>query len=65
MHADPCSEGVSWQLLSGAMHSSGHKNFAGRRSLENLYGLDSFESAAPHRKGLRQDGSGFDKLRVI
>ena len=38
MHADPCSEGVSWQLLSGANHSSSHKNFAGLRSLENLYG---------------------------
>ena len=38
VNADPCSEGVSSQLLSGAMHSSGHKNFAGRRSLENLYG---------------------------
>ena len=37
MHADPCSEGVSWQLLSEAKHSSSHKNFAGRCSLENLY----------------------------
>ena len=34
MHADPWSEGVSWQLLSGAKHSSVHKNFANRRSLE-------------------------------
>ena len=25
--------------MSEAKHSSGHKNFAGRRSLENLYGL--------------------------
>ena len=39
MYADACTNRVSWQLLSGAKHSSSHKNFAGRRSLENLYGL--------------------------
>ena len=50
MHADPCSEGVRWQLLSEAKHSSGHKNFAGRGSLENLYGTDS--------DGIHQFGGG-------
>ena len=48
LHADPCSEGDSWQVLSGAKHSSGHKNFAGWRSLENLY--DNHTTKEGHRK---------------
>ena len=43
VHADPCNEGVRWQLLSEAKHSSSHKNFSGRRYLENLYGLTQLQ----------------------
>ena len=43
MHADPCSQGVSWPLSSGAKHTSCNKNFAGRWSLENLYGSEHWD----------------------
>ena len=36
--------GVSWQLLSEAKRSISRKNFAGRRSLENLYGVLPIEN---------------------
>ena len=51
--ADPCSEAVRWQLLSEAKHSSGHMNFAGRRSLENLYAINL--STMKHSEDRSQD----------
>ena len=40
IHVCRCMHSQSqMQLLSGAKHLSSHKNFAYRRSLENLYGL--------------------------
>ena len=60
MHADACTGQASWQLIECQLHSNGHKNFAGRRFLENLYATTRLEPrphpSHPINVGLFQDG---------
>ena len=46
MHRHACMHtSIPVRQLIVTCHSSGHKNFAGQRSLENLYGSDPLDAA--------------------